>query len=124
VDGGSDLDIDTVKLSLGDYVAYSAAYANGEFTLEFPAVDDKYLNTVTQGIPDGVAVSDANVKIDDASLLEFNFCAVPIPVCLPYAVAASVSSALLTEGNGSCCKRRVRNFNAARCSGVLSREGA
>jgi hypothetical protein len=64
VDGGSDLDIDSVKLNLGDYVISSAAYANGEFTLEFSSVDDNvnWFFTIAQYMPNGITVSDANVK--------------------------------------------------------------
>jgi hypothetical protein len=65
VDGGSTLDIDSVKLNLG-LVVYSVAYANGEFTLDFHSVDDKYLGEVTRGLPSGVTASNANVKVDDA----------------------------------------------------------
>jgi hypothetical protein len=69
VDGGASLDIDSVNLNLGSCVAYSAAYANGEFTLDFPSVDDKHLAMrITNGIPDGVTVSNANVKVEDAYL--------------------------------------------------------
>jgi hypothetical protein len=73
VAGGDTLDIDTVKLDLGSEggVVYSAAYANGEFTIDFSgagAVSDEYLGPITQGMPDGVAVSNANVKIGDAYL--------------------------------------------------------
>jgi hypothetical protein len=72
VDGGASLDIDSVNLELGRCAAYSAAYANGEFTLDFPSVDDKYLYSVTEGLPgDSVTVSNANVKVEDANLIAY-----------------------------------------------------
>ena len=72
VDGGDTLNIDTVKLDLGSYVAYSAAYTNGEFTIDFPSVGDEYLGAVTRGLPqDSVNISDTNVKIEDAEFAAY-----------------------------------------------------
>jgi hypothetical protein len=75
VAGGDTLSVDTVKLDLGSEggVVYSAAYANGEFTIDFSgAVSDEYLSATIQGVPkEGVTVSNTSVKTGDAGLVAY-----------------------------------------------------
>jgi hypothetical protein len=75
VENGSSYNsaIDSVRLMLGTYdehVICNVKYNNGKFTLNLPAtVPDAYLEALEEsGIPDGITVSNFNVKIGYANL--------------------------------------------------------
>jgi hypothetical protein len=72
VDGGSELDIDSVQVRLTTDITFSFAYVNGGFTLNLPAsVDDTNLSTADKGLPDGVTASNPKVKIEDGYLAAY-----------------------------------------------------
>ncbi|MDR0729988.1 MAG: hypothetical protein LBF19_07715 [Prevotellaceae bacterium] len=67
--------IDVVKLypdSDDDAVLASAEYKNGGFTMTLPAnVSSQYLQSIAGDVPDGITVSNANVKIGSGNLYAY-----------------------------------------------------
>jgi hypothetical protein len=68
--------IESVRLTLGEsdeHVICNVKYTNGKFTLNLPeTVPDTYLEALDEsGIPDGITISNSNLKIGYANLCAY-----------------------------------------------------